>query len=131
MLEIGEMIHFWVTMIRLLHSAVISTLAGVGYDHFSARTRQQQMTYEQQCIHTSNWHCCIKAAACVSIKAKMQFSILVTLAHWDSKKCERLDFIQKSEQSKDCCWVVNAGMVTPSRIFSLDNEELFEDISTV
>ena len=51
-----------------------------GHDHFSARTRQQQMTYEQQCIHTSNWQCCIKAAACVSNKAKMQFSILVTLA---------------------------------------------------
>ena len=72
-----------------------------GHDHFSARTRQQQMTYEQQCIHTSNWQCCIKAAACVSNKAKMQFSILVTLAHWDSKKYERLDFIQKSVQSKD------------------------------
>ena len=71
------------------------------YDDFSARTRQQQMTFEQQCTHTLNWQCCIKTAACVSIKAKMQFSILVTLAHWDSKKYERLDFIQKSVQSKD------------------------------
>ena len=62
----------------------IQLLNGLIYDHFSARTRQQQMTYEQQCIHTSNWQRCIKAAAFVSIKAKMQFSILVTLAHWDT-----------------------------------------------